>query len=204
MLICDYEYCGTYHRWREVLETLNTRDWNHKLAVQVRIKNQTATQSRLLAEEAKSILPSTIQTLLNGDVQSAVELGFDGVHLPKNQINAVPIALGELNWVSVAMHQVSELSQVVQLGAHSIVVAPLFQPQWKTGTPIGLTGLSKFVTQSNVPVYALGGISRSNIDRCVQQGVHGIAVLSSVLQAKQPVPILEAYLECFNPTIIPN
>ena len=198
MLICDYQYCGSTSRWREVLETVSSRNWNHELAVQVRIKNQSATQYCQLAELAKSILPSTVRTLLNGDAQVAVELSYDGVHLPQSRIQTPPTCIKELNWVSVAIHQSSELACVEPLGAQSIVVAPVFRPQWKARTPLGLSRLRTLVGQSTVPVYALGGINHDNINACQQQHVHGIAVLSSVLKARDPIQVLEQYLSSFN------
>ena len=204
MLICDYEYCGTTQRWLAVLQALNSRDWDHKLAVQVRIKNQSAKQFQRLAESAKSILPYTVRTLLNDDAQVAVALGYDGVHLPQSRINTTPQGIEELGWVSVAIHQVTELATIESLGAHSIVVAPVFQPRWKASTPLGLSGLSTFVAQSSIPTYALGGISLTNVDACRQQHVHGIAVLSSVLEAQNPVQVLAQYLACFNCSRIPR
>ena len=198
MLICDYQYCGSTSRWREILETVSRRNWNHELAVQVRIKNQSETQYWQLAELAKSILPSTVRTLLNGDAQIAEELGYDGVHLPLSLIESPPMRTRTLNWISIAIHQSSELALVEPVGANSIVVAPVFRPLWKATTPLGLARLRTLVGQSTVPVYALGGINQDNINACQQQHVHGIAVLSSVLKARDPIQVLEQYVSSFN------
>lgn len=197
MLICDYQFCGSTERWCEVLQTISDRDWNNELAVQIRIKNQSPTQYRELAELAKSILPSTVRTLLNGDAQVAAELGYDGVHLPRSQLETPSIYKQKLSWVSAAIHEISELDYLEPLGAHSIVVAPVFRPLWKASTPLGLARLRTLVVQSPVPVYALGGIDHSNVDACQQQHVHGIAVLSSVLKARDPVEALDKYLASF-------
>lgn len=198
MFICDYQYCGSTDRWCEMLQTVGQRDWNNELAVQIRIKNQTATQYRQLAELAKSILPSTVQTLLNDDPEVALDLGYDGVQLPQSRFATPPRYTAELSWVSVAIHETSELDLLEPLGAHSIVVAPVFRPQWKASTPLGLSRLRTLVVQSPVPVYALGGIDQSNIDACREQHVHGVAVLSSVLKARDPVDILKQYLSAFD------
>lgn len=197
MLICDYQYCGSTERWCEILRTISNRDWKNELAVQVRIKNQTATQYRQLAELAKSILPSTVRTLLNDDPEVALELDYDGVHLPRGRFETPPMYSEKLRWVSVAIHETSELDFLEPLGAHSIVVAPVFRPQWKASTPLGLSRLRTLVVQSSLPVYALGGIDHSNVDGCLEQHVHGIAVLSSVLKARDPVGVLERYLSFF-------
>ncbi|MYD46312.1 MAG: thiamine phosphate synthase [Gammaproteobacteria bacterium] len=197
MLICDYQFCGSTELWCEILETISKRDWNNELAVQIRIKHQSTTQYRELAELAKSILPSTVRTLLNGDAQVAAELGYDGVHLPNSRLETPRSCTEGLSWVSVAIHETSELDFLELLGAHSIVVAPVFQTQWKANVPLGLARLRTLVIQSSVPVYALGGIDHSNVDACQQQHVHGIAVLSSVLKARDPVHAIEEYLACF-------
>lgn len=197
MLICDYQFCGSIERWCEVLQTIGNRNWNNELAVQVRITNQSTTQYRELAELAKLILPSTVRTLLNGDAQVAGELGYDGVHLPRAQLETPSIYKQKLSWVSAAIHEISELAFLEPLGAHSIVVAPVFRPLWKASTPLGLARLRTLVVQSSVPVYALGGIDHSNVDACQQQHVHGVAVLSSVLKARDPVEALDKYLASF-------
>ncbi|MCY3540350.1 MAG: thiamine phosphate synthase [Gammaproteobacteria bacterium] len=197
MLICDYQFCGSTERWCETLQTISNKDWNNELAVQVRIKNQSPTQYHELAELAKSILPSTVRTLLNGDAHVATELGYDGVHLPQSRLETPSMYTEKLSWVSVAIHKTSELELLGSLGAHSIVVAPVFRPQWKASTPLGLARLRTLVLQSSVPVFALGGIDHSNVDACQQQHVHGIAVLSSVLKARDPIEAIEKYLACF-------
>ena len=204
MLICDYQYCGSTRRWREVLETLNNREWNNELAVQVRIKNQTDTQFRELAELAKSVLPSTVKVLLNSNPHIAAELGYDGVHIPQNRVEPLPNSMEGLSWVSVAIHQSTELTSVEALGAHTIVVAPVFQPHWKQVTPLGISRLRTLVLQSTVPVYALGGINLNNIDDCLQQQVHGVAVLSSVLKARDPVQVIVQYLDRCNDRRLPQ
>lgn len=198
MLICDYQFCGSTERWCEMLQTISNRNWHNELAVQVRIKNQSTTQFRELAELAKSILPSTVRTLLNGDAQVAAELGYDGVHLPQSRFETRPSHMEELSWVSVAIHNTLELNFLEPFGACSIVVAPVFRPQWKSTTPLGLARLRTMVAQSSVPVYALGGIDHSNVDACQKQHVHGIAVLSSVLKARDPVEAIEKYLASFS------
>lgn len=198
MLICDYQFCGSTRRWREFLETLHNRDWNNELAVQVRIKNQTDTQFRELAELAKSVLPSTVRALLNGNPHIAAELGYDGVHFPQNRVEPHPVCNPGLSWISVAIHQTDELTYVEALGAHTIVVAPVFRPHWKPVSPLGISRLRTLVLQSPVPVFALGGINLNNIDECLQQQVHGVAVLSSVLKARDPIQVLEQYLDRCN------
>lgn len=194
MLICDYQYCGSTRRWCEMFEILHQRDWSHELAVQVRIKYQTETQYRELAELAKSILPPTVRTLLNGSIQLAAELGYDGVHLPQKWIETPTVSPPKLRWVSVAIHQVSELPRVDATGAHSIVSAPIFRPNWKPSAPLGVSRLRSLVVGSSVPVFALGGIDLNNIDHCLNQQVHGVAVLSSVLKARDPIHVLDQYL----------
>lgn len=193
MLICDYEFCGSTERWLKILEALNSRNWKNNLVVQVRIKNQTDKEYRQYAELAKSILPSTVRTLLNGDARLASELGYDGVHLPQCRLDSPPTVIEELGWLSVAIHQTTEISAAEALGAHSIVVAPVFRPLWKDALPLGLNQLRTTVERSSVPIYALGGIEVSNVKACLEQQVHGIAVLSSVLKARDPVQVLDRY-----------
>lgn len=142
--------------------------------------------------------------LLNSNPHIAAELGYDGVHIPQNRVEPLPNSMEGLSWVSVAIHQSTELTSVEALGAHTIVVAPVFQPHWKQVTPLGISRLRTLVLQSTVPVYALGGINLNNIDDCLQQQVHGVAVLSSVLKARDPVQVIVQYLDRCNDRRLPQ
>ena len=45
---------------------------------------------------------------------------------------------------------------------------------------VGVELLKKVVSQSPVPVVAIGGIDRNNIDEVIKTGVHSVALISAL------------------------
>jgi len=50
--------------------------------------------------------------------------------------------------------------------------------------------LTEVVNKIKIPVIAIGGISPANIEDVLTSNVHGIAVIGSVLNSKEPVKVL--------------
>ena len=80
--------------------------------------------------------------------------------------------------VSAAFHRVEDLPDLAE--ADYIVLAPIFQPISKAGngTVLGIEALREAARRTNVPVLALGGITRENEQNCVEAGAAGIAGIS--------------------------
>ncbi len=173
---------------------MGTQDWQQPIAVQVRLKNLEAEDFRRLAMVARELLGYNVVSVLNGDLQSALDIGYDGVHLPQQYWRTLPQIPSGMSWVSASVHSVKDISQVKDLNIDSLVVAPVFQPSWKPVDCLGIDGLKQIVEASNLPVYALGGINPENFHQCLEQGAHGIAVLSSVSQSIDPFKTIDQFL----------
>ena len=50
------------------------------------------------------------------------------------------------------------------------------RPRIPTRAPLGLTGFAALVQGAQLPVYALGGLARADLDRLLDAGAHGIAL----------------------------
>jgi len=55
------------------------------------------------------------------------------------------------------------------------------------GAPQGKTALKEIVEKISLPVYAIGGIKLDNLQEAKSTGIHGVALISAVMSADDPM-----------------
>jgi thiamine-phosphate pyrophosphorylase len=123
--------------------------------------------------------------VVNDDVEAAVALGADGVHLGRDDPGAeVAVAKGLLLGTSAA--SVAEAKAGVALGAAYVGAGPVWETPTKTDAApaIGLDGLAEICEAVSVPVIAIGGIDAGNARDCVEAGAFGVAVVRAAADAR--------------------
>ncbi|MEW6292704.1 MAG: Nudix family hydrolase [Pseudomonadota bacterium] len=117
------------------------------------------------------------QVLVNGDAQLARAIGADGLHLPAGQLMALsqrpPFPL-----VGASCHERSELEQAARLGLDFAVLGPLKPTASHPGDAgIGWESFARLVAGLPLPVYAIGGLSPSDMRDALNAGAQGIAAI---------------------------
>ena len=70
------------------------------------------------------------------------------------------------------------------IGVDFVVLAPVLATKTHPETePLGWEAFEKLVAQINLPVYALGGLSESALDKAQQAGAQGISAIRAFLDA---------------------
>ncbi len=139
-------------------------------------------RAKNLKKEAKAFLSqakrlSIEKVLLNGDIALAKRLGFYGVHLPSTHIRKIRIAKRAKLFVIVSTHDMEEMKRAQREGADMITYSPIFSSPNK-GAPKGLKNLRKMVRLANLPLIALGGITkRGQIHDVRIKGARGFAAI---------------------------
>jgi thiamine-phosphate pyrophosphorylase len=115
--------------------------------------------------------------VVNDDVEAALQLGADGVHLGRSdEGSARARELGLLLGRSA-----SSLSEALALDteANYLGVGPVWATPAKANAdpPIGLEGLREICAAVSSPVVAIGGIDERNAAECIRAGAAGVAVL---------------------------
>ena len=131
-----------------------------------------------LAEAAMAILhPCGGKLLINNDIALAHRVGADGVHLTARQAAGLR-ERPDLGLVGVSCHNRDELEQAQRLAADFAVLGPV----QRTAThperePMGWQGFAQAIAGSSIPVFALGGLQRSDCTLAWQHGAHGLAMI---------------------------
>jgi thiamine-phosphate pyrophosphorylase len=121
-------------------------------------------------------LPATF--VVNDDVEAAIGLGADGVHLGREDRGAqraleAGLLLG-LSATAVAEAEAAERAGAAYVGAGPVWATPS-KPD--ADPPLGLEGLREICTAVQIPVVAIGGVDASNAGDCIRAGAAGVAVI---------------------------
>jgi thiamine-phosphate pyrophosphorylase len=113
--------------------------------------------------------------VVDDDIEAALALGADGVHLGQSDAGAERAREhGLLLGRSVASVEEALAADADYLGAG---------PVWETPSkpdadpPIGLEGLRRICCAVELPVVAIGGIDATNAAACIEAGAAGVAVI---------------------------
>jgi len=107
----------------------------------------------------------------------AREVGAHGVHLTARQL-ADTAARPALDWVAASCHTAAELRSAEGLGADFAVLGPVGATPTHPGVPtLGWDGFEAAARRAAIPVFALGGMRRIDLERAWSCGAHGVAMI---------------------------
>lgn len=146
--------------------------------VQLREKNLSRDALRELARQVVSMAHQHgARVLLNGDVALVQEVGADGVQLTAAQLAGLT-ERPAVDWCSASCHSAEELRLAQRLGCDFAVLSPVLPTQSHPGAAhLGWERFAAIAAGSSIPVYALGGLSHSDMHDAWQHGAHGLALL---------------------------
>ncbi|WP_233879400.1 thiazole tautomerase TenI [Virgibacillus halodenitrificans] len=133
--------------------------------------------------------------IVNHRVDVANQTGVHGVQLTYRSMEVAKVknAFPELK-VGCSVHTVSEATQLAEQGADYLVYGHIFETASKPDLePKGVGSLQHVARQVSIPVIAIGGIRPKNVPNVLGQGASGVAVLSGILLAKDPLKAAQEY-----------
>jgi thiamine-phosphate pyrophosphorylase len=148
--------------------------------VQLRLKGA-STAEVVEAGQGFGALGATF--IVNDDVDAALELGADGVHLGRSD-EGVERALEGGLLLGLSAAGVDEAREAEARGATYVGAGPVWATPSKPDVdpPIGLDGLAAICRAVGVPVVAIGGVDAGNAGDCIRAGAAGVAVIRAVAE----------------------
>ena len=173
--------------------------------IQLRMKEASTEEIIPIAKEAKAMCHKYGATFIIDDHVELVKLiGADGVHLGKNDM---PIAearklLGRNYIIGGTANSFEDVQKHYENGADYIGCGPFrFTTTKKNLSPVlGLEGYQRIVSQMkeagiNLPLVAIGGITRDDLPFLMQTGITGIALSGSILRAESPIQEMKTIIQ---------
>ncbi|MFZ3589850.1 thiamine phosphate synthase [Bacillus sp. DJP31] len=133
--------------------------------------------------------------IINDRVDVAVALGVSGVQLAHHslQVKVVRSTFPNLT-IGCSTHSLPELQKGEKGGADYAFFGHIFHSSSKLGLePRGCKLLEEFSKNISLPIIAIGGITPENTKTVLNHGASGIAVISGILDAKDPHIAAERY-----------
>jgi thiamine-phosphate pyrophosphorylase len=134
---------------------------------------------------------------VHGGVPTAVASGADGVHLAAGgDVIGARTALGPGARVGLSIHSVAEVRALDPNFVDYAIVGPVFETASKPGygPALGPEGIRAIAAASRVPVIAIGGITPERVAEVMAAGAAAIAVMGSVMRARDPGEEVRALL----------
>jgi len=139
--------------------------------------------------------------IINDDVDIAVEVNADGVHLGQTDLdlNEARQRMGNDKIIGVTCHNDLQLAQQAeQAGADYVAFGRFFTSSSKpSASPASMGILQQATKELSIPICAIGGITVDNAPEVIKNGAHMLAVINGVFGAWKITQAAKNYAKLF-------
>lgn len=147
----------------------------------------------IAAKIKKIIGDSGVKLIINNNIEVAKVIGADGYHTNFASFIGENISFNGARGVSV--HSLEDAVEAEKHGANYILLGHIFKTDCKKGVPPRGAELIRTIRKHvSIPIISIGGIHPDNVHLVMEAGSDGIAVMSSIMQAKDPYSLVREYM----------
>ena len=155
-------------------------------AVQLRMKHSDGREMLEQALEIRKVADEYCRFFfVNDRVDIAMASGADGVHLGQTDmpLEKARDLMGETAIIGVSVDNVEQAIAAAEGGADYIGVGSIFRTNTKPDAKqsVGLGAIYEIRQAVDIPIVAIGGINRGNIQDVIRAGADSVAVVSAVV-----------------------
>jgi 8-oxo-dGTP diphosphatase len=152
--------------------------------IQARLKTLSVAAVERFLEQARPLCKThNAWLLLNSGVKHSGRFEVDGLHLTSRDLMATYQRPENKQWVAASCHNLDELHHAQKIGVNFVVLAPVLPtPTHPEASILGWNQFAGLVSHTNLPVYALGGLSKADLPTAQQSGGQGIAAVRAFLE----------------------
>jgi len=158
-------------------------------ALQLRGKDLGDAELRPLAEElAVRCRDAGVLFIVNDRVEVALAAGAAGVHVGQaDDLERVRDRIGSDVVLGISVEDAEQAAMAEGAGADYLGVTVWSTPTKPDALPRGLDGLREVAGATSLPVVGIGGITPSNAAEVLGAGAAGVAVVSAIGAADDPI-----------------
>lgn len=155
-------------------------------ATMIQIREKDLDENAFLkeAEQIQSLCAKyCVPFIVNDNVELAVKIGADGVHVGQSDMAAkdVRALISKDKILGVSAQTVKQALEAQKCGADYLGTGAVFPTGSKDDAQVlGVQTLKEICSAVNIPVVAIGGISKDNILELKKSGIAGVSVISAI------------------------
>jgi len=158
--------------------------------VQLREKNRTTREYIALAEKVHELTKKyNIPLIIDDRIDVAMAVDAEGVHLGQSDM-PVDIArriLGKDKIIGATAKTVPQALEAWKNGADNLGVGAIYPTTTKVKTVLTSVDTLKEIAKAvPIPVNAIGGLNKDNMDVLEGTGIAGVCVVSAIMKADSP------------------
>ncbi len=155
--------------------------------IQLRDKNGMTRETLKIAQRLRKKIPHRILFIMNDRVDLALASGCDGVHLGQEDLpcEMARKILGPDRLIGISCQTLKMMARAQRSGADYIGFGSVFKTLTKPHRhPMDLRILKSVVEKTTIPLFAIGGITASNISLVKKAGIQRVATCRDICLAK--------------------
>ena len=138
-----------------------------------------------------------ISIVINDRVDVAVATGVQSVHLPEDGLPPARVKsdFGPHLTVGCSTHSSAAAARAIEGGADYVFLGPVWSTQ--SHPDRDSLGIKAISAVNRGRVIAIGGVTVARISSCLDAGAYGVAAISAIWDAVDPVSVVRAMCDMF-------
>lgn len=157
-------------------------------AIILREKDMGQQEYEKLARQVLSICEENkVKLIINKNIDIAAKLDIPFIHLSMEDLRLNKNRLGQFKCTGASVHSADEAVEARELGAGYLIAGHIFPTDCKKGLPPrGMDCLREVCSRVDIPVFAIGGITRERVQAVLETGAKGVCVMSEAMTCREP------------------
>lgn len=175
----------------DFLERINQIAIGKPQAIMLREKDLGKLEFENLARNVNMIcLKNQVKFIINQNIRVAAKMELSIIHLSLQDLKKNVNKIKQFSEIGASVHSVIEAKEAQESGATYLIAGHIFSTDCKKGVPPrGLSFLKEVCLSVELPVYAIGGISKDNVKDVTDAGALGICLMSEAMTCLKPVEL---------------
>ncbi|MCT8975658.1 thiamine phosphate synthase [Clostridium sp. CX1] len=163
--------------------------------IMLREKDLNLCQYENLALKVKSICDThQVPLIINEKIEIAAKMKIPYIHLSMADLRIYKKELHQFTHIGASIHSTSEAKEAEKLGATYLVAGHIFATDCKKGIPPkGISFLKEVCNSVVIPVFAIGGITKTKVKAVKDAGAAGVCIMSEAMTCLNPLDLAESF-----------